>query len=295
MRIVALKRRIVTLTALSLMTAGIMYTQTVTAQNTKEVNKTVALNADGRVSIQAFKGSIKVTGWDRAEVEIQAIIEPDGRSRSREEAVEYTEVRIDDGRGTVYIESDYDDVQRNYRDDGWDWCSDNVTLPFIHYTISIPRGARLDISDHKSEIEVSGLQSEVRINSHKGPMVLSDITGDLRLETHKSRVRVTGLAGSLDLDTHEAEVDVQFVRLGERTRIETHKGEINITIPKGAGFELDADVGRKGELRADFDLRDLEYRFGRRDEDLEYRGDVNGGGPLLRLRTYKGYYRIRER
>ncbi|MBT5876862.1 MAG: DUF4097 family beta strand repeat protein, partial [Candidatus Latescibacteria bacterium] len=135
----------------------------------------------------------------------------------------------------------------------------------------------------------------VRINSHKGPMVIKNVSGELRLETHKSRVRISALSGALELDTHEAEVEIEYAKYSGRTRIETHKGDITLTMPKGSAFELDADVGNKGDLRADFDLRDLEHRFGRRDEDVEYRGAVNGGGPLLRLRTYKGYIRIRER
>src|SRR5450631_1236932 len=43
--------------------------------DTKDVNKTVALSRNGFVSIETHKGSIRVTTWDRQDVEIQARIE----------------------------------------------------------------------------------------------------------------------------------------------------------------------------------------------------------------------------
>ncbi|MBT5874089.1 MAG: hypothetical protein HOH43_11780, partial [Candidatus Latescibacteria bacterium] len=127
------------------------------AQGSKEVVRSVALRSGGRVSIETFKGSVTVSAWDKSEVEIRAIVEPDGRSRIREEAVEYTEILIDDSPGSVFIESDYGGVQRNLGgDDGWG-DGNSVTLPFVHYTIRIPKDARLNIDDHKSEISIDGL------------------------------------------------------------------------------------------------------------------------------------------
>ena len=265
-----------------------------TAQETREIKKTVSLNPDGRISIQAYKGSITVTTWDRSEVDIQARIEPDGYSYNEEKAVKETEIRIDERAGVVYIESDYERLKQEWRRSDWSGGQD-INLPFVHYTLIMPRTARLDVGDYKSEIKVDGLRSDVRIDTYKGPISVLDLTGNLRVETHKSRVEIIGLSGSLDLNTHDGNVEVEFTSLTGRSRIESYKGDVDVTLPKGSGFDLDADLGRKGDLRTDFDIKGLEYRHEKHGRNREYRGAVNGGGPLLRLTTYKGYYRLQQR
>ena len=256
------------------------------AQESREISKTIAFSRDGRISVKGFKGSIKIKTWDQAQVDIQVRIEADGSSRREVDAVATTEIYMDESRDRLYIATDYDRV--NDLRNNWGWHG-GVNLPLVHYTLTVPQSVQLDIEDHKSEIEVNGLKAPVRISSHKGPMTIKDI------ETHKARVNVTGLNGSLDLRTHESDVEVEFVHLADRTRIETHKGDIALILPEKARFDLDAEMGRKGDFRSDFDVRSLERQTERRNRDLEYRGPVNGGGPLLSLRTDKGYYRIHRR
>jgi|GEM_PF-481481 len=266
-------------------------TSLVHGQESRKISKTIAFAKDGRVSIKAYKGSIEIKTWDQAQADIQVRVEADGPSRREEEAVALTEIRIDESRDRLYIASDYEEVKNLRTDRNWNV---GINLPQVHYIITLPQSAQLDIEDHKSEITVSGLKASVRINTHKGPTTIRDITGDLRIDTHKARIIITGLNGSLELNTHKSEVEVEFVNLTRRTRIETYKGEINITLPEEARFDLDADVGRNVDFRSDFEISDLERRKGRRGRDLEYRGAVNGGGPLLSLHTDKGYYRIRR-
>jgi hypothetical protein len=264
------------------------------AGETREVKKTVPLPPEGVVYVEAFKGTIDVKTWDRAEVDILAQIEAAGLSSEEREAVALVEVRINARANAVDIRSDYDRVNdlRSFWNDDW---NGGIELPFVHYTITMPRTARLDVKDFKSEINVASLRSAVHIESYKGPITVADLKGNLRIDTHKGRVRVTGLDGALDLNTHKSEVEVEFTRLSNRSRIDSYKGNVEITLPKEAGFELDADLGKKGDLDSDFSVSYQTARFGRHDRDQEYRGAVNGGGPLLSLRTHKGYYRMRQR
>lgn len=240
----------------------------------KEVHRTVDLRPDGRVAIETYKGWIAVGVWDKPQVEISARIEPDESDNDRDQArkVEETEVRIEGSGDAVRIESDYDHV----RDHGL-WGAFGVshgTLPFVRYTIRMPRTARLRIKDYKSETHVSGL------------------AGELDLTTYKGRVQVSGLNAGARLETHKGDVRVDFARFA-RSDFKTYKGEIEIGIPKQSGFDLDASVGRRGSLSSDFELAS---RSGRSEREEERRhGSVNGGGPVLSLETYKGSFRIRTR
>ncbi len=246
----------------------------VTAASTKEVNKTVDLSPTGHISIDTYKGSVDVTTWDSQRVEIRARIEPDGSCGDDEERVRDTEVRIDSSPDSLRIKSDYDKVRKAAPLMGlFNWnCG---TLPFVHYTLKVPRTAQLKIKDYKSEIRIAGLRSNLQIDSYKGTMTL------------------TGLDGSLDLETYKGEARVEFTNLERKSRIETYKGNIQVLMPRSSRFDLDTDLGRRGNLDSDFSFN--VKVGGSHGRAQKYRGSVNGGGPLLYLKTYKGEFRLRQR
>ncbi len=242
------------------------------AQESREVNKTVPLPKDGQVSIDTYKGSVKVDTWDKAEVSISARIEADGWGRYDEEKVKDTEIRIDATSNSVSIKTDYKNAERRQRS-FWDiFDGDFGTMPFVHYTITMPATAKLRIKDYKSEINVNNLRADLVMNTYKG------------------EVDVQALTGGLDLETYKGECSIDFTSLSSESRFETYKGEIRITLPSKAGFKLDADVGRRGDFDSDFEFASSGSRRSR--SDYWYSGDVNGGGPLLRLRTEKGTFRL---
>ncbi len=250
-------------------------------QESREVRKTVPLNADGRVTIDTYKGSITVTTWEKAEVEIYAKIEADEEFMSRragEEKVRDTEIRIDNSAREVSIRSDYDHLKKHSSFWGI-FDGDTGNLPYVHYTIKMPKTASLNVKDYKSETSVTDLKSDITLNTYKGV------------------VKILGVEGGVNLETYKGDVRVEYVALGRSNHFETYKGEIEIVIPRKSGFELDANVSSKGDLRSDFDIQErFQSSKSRRDRhrDKEYNGTINGGGPVLRLETTKGTYRLRE-
>ena len=245
------------------------------AQETKEVRKSGSLTADGRVYIDTYKGSIAVTAWDKAEFEVYAVIEPDGSGRHEEEKVQDTEIRIDVSSSSVRIKTDYDRVNRHSHSFWGLFDGESGNLPLVHYTVKMPRTACLVIKDYKSKTSVSDLRS------------------DADIETYKGRVQVSNHDGSMALETYKGEVWVDFKNLSRKSRFETYKGEIEVKLPKGKGFDVDAEFGRRVDFQSDFDL-DGKYRTSKR-RDYDVRSSVNGGGPLLWLKSEKGTVRLVER
>ena len=135
------------------------------------------------------------------------------------------------------------------------------STPRFHYTIRMPRRANLRIKDYKSEVEIDDLQA------------------DLELETYKGSVRVRDLSGALRVNTYKGKVRADFRDFNGHSTFDTYKGSIELGIPRGSGFELRNDLDRKARLDSDF--------AGRRRE-----GAINGGGPDLRLKSYKGRFRL---
>lgn len=236
----------------------------------KEVHQVVPLDANGELSLTTFKGTVKMTAWDRAEVKLDASIQAGDESStcgSEDEKAEWvrrTEVRIDTSPGSVRVKSDYD--QLTPLGNSLNQC---ISRPFVNYEIRLPANARVRIADHKSTIQIA------------------DIHGAITIATHKGKLDLRGIEGPLELDTHKSEGRVAFNKFTQPSQISTHKGDIEVSLPRSGGFELDAKVGRKGELESDFAGTN---RTGKG----QYRGSVNGGGPALRLNTFKGHFRLRQ-
>lgn len=244
----------------------------VRAQESREVDRVVPLAKDGRVSIDTYKGGIDIETWDKGEVEIHVKIEADGWGRYEEEKVKDTEIVIDASSGSVRIRTDYDRLKRR-GNSFWDlFDGGSGNLPLVYYTIKMPATAKLHIKDYKSDTRVSNLRAGMEMNTYKG------------------EVEIRSLSGGLDFETYKGECRVEFSNLTDRSQFETYKGEIRISLPSNAGFSLDADVGRRGDFDSDFQFASsVSSRYRR---DYWYRGDVNGGGPVLRLRTDKGAFRL---
>jgi hypothetical protein len=244
----------------------------------RNLDRTVALDPRGTVSFQTIKGSIEIETWGEPRAQIHARIEPDttcGTEADQAERVRLTEVEIDSSADRLSLRSNYDRLQNlesiPFHVDGFD--STCNAYPFVRYRLRIPATAKLEIEDHKSQISVTGLNAAARIRTHKGV------------------VNVTGQDGALDLLTHKGKVHVEFARLAEESRLETYKGDIEVIVPRAAGFDLDARVARSGTLETPFRLD--EQQVSRRERVYEQK--INGGGSRLELTTRNGSLRITER
>jgi hypothetical protein len=231
----------------------------------KEVRKTLPLPAGGRVEIDTYKGSVDLVAEERSDVVVEARVTADtecGSEKDQAEWVEATEVRMETSGKAVRIASDYSRLSP-HRQGFLSWCT---ARPFVAYRIRMPGKADLEVKDYKSKVSVAGLSGNLRLESYKGTMTVRELDGTIRLETYKG------------------EAAVAFAGLRGDSRFETYKGTIEVSLPKAAAFELDADTGRRGDFRSDFGppVRTT----GR------LRTSLNGGGPRLALSTHKGTLKV---
>lgn len=243
------------------------------AQESREVHRTVDLNKDGQVFIDTYKGSITITTWDKPQVDVHATIEADGWGKYEEEKVEDTEIRFRTSPERVEIKTDYDEIDHHGFSFFRIFSGHDGTMPFVHYNIMMPATAKLKIKDYKSDSKIQ------------------DITSSIKMETYKGTVVIENVEGPVDIETYKGDVTIDFSRYSDECRFETYKGKIDLTLPKDAGFKLDADLGRRADFDCDFDLNIK--RKSRRDD--YYRATVNGGGPILSIDTDKGDIRIRQK
>ena len=146
--------------------------------------------------------------------------------------------------------------------------------PVYHYTIRMPRTASLRIKDYKSESEVS------------------DLAADLQVDTYKGSVQLRNHAGGLTVNTYKGDVRADFAAVTAPVRIETYKGGVDLRMPRDSRFDLSTDLGRRG---GDPDNDFARYVRTSNSRDRTHRLQVNGGGPEVRVRSYKGEFRLRAR
>ena len=195
------------------------------AAPSKDFNRTLPLDPGGRVILETQKGSIRVTTWDRDEVEVTVRIEEDWGWFAQ--PVSRSDVKFDATRLQVRIASKSDDMPQIF----------SGSAPLFHYTIRMPRRADLRIKDYKSETDIA------------------DLEADLDLETYKGTMRVRELSGSLLVNTYKGTVRADFRNFTGASKVDTYKGTIELGIPGGSGFELRNDLERKARLNSDFSQR----------------------------------------
>jgi DUF4097 and DUF4098 domain-containing protein YvlB len=175
------------------------------------------------------------------------------------------EVIITGGGSGARIESAY----RALRSLEKSWFTNNRSLPLVHYTISMPATASLNIDDHNASVRVSGLRGDLNIDTHNGPVDVDNHSGALTVDGHNSRVRA------------------QFVTLAKSVSIETHNGPVEIRLPDNARFHVNAS-GHNMAVDSDFPTVTKKMSRG------TYVGDVNGGGAEIRFSTHNGSLRLRR-
>jgi hypothetical protein len=230
----------------------------------RRIHRAMPIDANGRVYIGTHNGSISVTTWNQPNIDIDAQIVPS--ESSNDEDVQRTDVKITGSSSSVQIESDYTNVPSHSN-----WFGTNRSLPPIHYRISMPATATLDIEGHNASVRVAGLRSDVSVRSHNGRVDLSD------------------LGGAAEIETHNGDVNVGFTRFAKSSRIETHNGSAEIRVPQDARFHVEAHGHHLG---LDSELGVVTTRM----NPSHYVGDVNGGGgPELRFESHNGMLRLRKK
>lgn len=249
---------------------------------------------DGEVTIRTENGSVRVVGWDRAEVAVRSEDDDD-------------RVRISSRRGqtTVRAGSGSGDIE-----------------------VRVPAGSRVEVATRSGDVEVRGVRGAVDLQSMSGDFRISGdlrqvavegISGDvemvgstesLRVRTVSGDVRVPRASGFVELTTVSGDLEVRSRGLRTGTlrntsgttvftgsvprdgslRLENSSGEIELHVPAGlpADFEL-TSLGN-GEIQNQFGSG--VRRSSRRGAVEVVRFSNGSGGAEITARTVSGVIRL---
>lgn len=251
------------------------------AQATRTVTRTVELSPDGHLLLDTYKGRMDVSTWDRDAVQVEVQLEAD-----EQELVDNTEVRFESSSRRLEISEEVSEENRSFLQRLFG--SGGRKHPAAYYTIRMPRTAQLTIDAYSSDIRVADLEGDLTLDTYSGDAEVQGLGGRISADTYSGDVRVENAGGAAEIDTYSGDAEISFRVLTGSSSFDSYSGDVTLYLPARAGFELVADLGRGGDLEADFPTDAL------RVDDNEFRGIVGEGGPRLQFDTYSGDLRLRR-
>lgn len=303
-----------------LLTAGLLAALPLAAHAKIErtVEKTFAVQPGGTLTVNTQGGDVRVVPGGDQEVRIVA--------RQRFPRAD-TEAEADEVMRDLTFEltqqgNDVSVLSRSERRlSGFNW-GNRVQIDF---TITVPSRYAADVRTSGGDITVGSLTGRLSVQTSGGDIDLARIDGDIkastsggnialaegtasaRLRTSGGDIRVGRVTGEADLETSGGDIEIRSA--GASVDASTSGGDVAATfeggvpadatlsssggdivarIPRPASFRLDASTSGGGVDAAGLTLTIERGGVGKN----RLVGSVNGGGPLLKLRTSGGDIRI---
>ncbi|HEY6194514.1 MAG TPA: DUF4097 family beta strand repeat-containing protein [Candidatus Eisenbacteria bacterium] len=134
-------------------------------------------------------------------------------------------------------------------------------------------------------VRAHGLRGDCEVSTGDGAVILDDMQGRLRARTGDGHVTASGRFDALDLSTGDGRVEATArvgSKLAQGWSLETGDGSVTLRVPHDIAALLDART-RDGHINVQIPIAVAGRLSGH-----ELVGELNGGGPPLRVRTGDG-------
>jgi|GraSoi2013_115cm_1033766.scaffolds.fasta_scaffold00050_10 hypothetical protein len=146
---------------------------------------------------------------------------------------------------------------------------------------------RVHFSTSRTDLQFERLDGELTMEMDT--LHANTITGPLKLDTRSKSVHLEDLTGDVHIDDKNASIEVKAkAPLGNMDLTSLH-GEIDLSLPPNASFQLDAQsVG--GEIQGS----DFKVNVDNNSRVASATGTFGKGGPMIRLRADHGTIQIKK-
>ena len=224
------------------------------AQVTEEFHRTVPLSSNGRVSLENINGGVTITGWERNEVQIDAVKKATSQQKLNEARIE-----VDASGDAVRIRTRYPEGHTN----------NNPAT--VTYELHVPRVARLD-----------------NISLVNGSLEVSQISGDIKSSLVNGKTNVRDLAGTAELSAVNGAIDAYYRSLDNVRQIELKSvnGSVRLGLPSSPNAVVSVSTVNGG-ITTDFPLQ-VQGKFVGRHID----GKLGSGGTRIEISNVNGSVHI---
>ena len=261
------------------------------AQADTPIHYTRAVAPDARIEIHNVKGDVRVTGWNRNEVQIEG---------SLGSGAQPLQVSGDAGALDIRVES--------AGKSGWLGFSSDSDMGPTTLDVHVPRAAALDIHVVSAPVEIDGVDGrsvnvntvsgrvhlgvsadQVKVDSVSGDVDLAGSARGFEVQTVSGEVQAATLKGNVTAQTVSGDLLLHGAALG-RVNLGTVSGRIQLdaAVAPAAAWKIDTMSGdvridlppaTSAQVKADTFSGDLHSDFGK---------PVSGNGPGEHLGTRLG-------
>ncbi len=220
------------------------------AEVTQEFHKTVPLSANGRVSLSNINGDVEITGWNRNEVQIDAV------KTARDQQ------RLDEARIDVNASSDSVEIETHYPSHLF-----NNNPASVHYTLHVPQSARIE-----------------KVDLVNGALTVQKVTGEISANLVNGKLRASDLEGTADLATVNGPIEADYNSLKNvrEIKLKSVNGSVDLRLPQSPNADVSAS-SVNGSISTDFPLTVKGHWVGK-----NMSGTLGNGGVHVELNNVNG-------
>ena len=274
-----------------------------TATAASRVDETRSIPPDGLVQVDNLAGSVEITTWDQAEVNIQGELGDDVEKLEISESSNGVRIRVKNHQNRRNIDES-------------------------HLRIRVPVSASVEADSVSADISLKGsngssivfnsVSGDLSVTGEPGRVDLESVSGDVAFGGHTARASFQTVSGEIEVEGVEAEVRVSTVSgdteltgssIGSG-RFETVSGDLRLKLDVADGGRLDAEsmsgdvilslpASQQAEFSATTFSGDIRTEFGDVEQksrgpgsSLSYRSGSNGTS--IEIGSFSGDIRITE-
>jgi len=237
---------------------------------TEPFSKTLPLKAGDRFSLRNTNGFIRVTTWDRNEVEISAL----KTAYRHKENLDRVKIEIETPGSDVQVDTIYEKFH-------------NLNVK-VDYEVKVPEGVILEaVRSTNGDVELNGRFSDVKAGTTNGDILVDGAEGRIDMGTTNGGVRGRNLKGSVTADTTNGSIHLDLDDIKGDVRAETTNGSIEMRLSGSINAEFSAR-STNGSITVDFPVTVQGSLSSRH----RIQGRIGSGGPAIEVETTNGSIRI---
>jgi len=220
------------------------------AEVTQDFHRTVPLAADGRVSLSNINGDVEISGWNKNELQIDAV-----KTARDQQRLDEARIDVNASPNSVEISTHYPSHLVN---------NDPAS---VHYTLHVPQNARID-----------------KVDLVNGSLTVQKLTGEVIANLVNGKVHASDLAGEADLATVNGSLEANYTSLNNvrEIQLKSVNGSVDLLLPQSPNAEVSASTVNGG-ISTDFPLTVKGKWVGK-----NMSGTLGSGGVRIELSNVNG-------
>jgi hypothetical protein len=271
----------------------------------EKIDKQLPAAKDGTVEISNVAGSVQVTGWDKAEIEVTGTL---GRNTER---LDFT---ANGRRGKIEVV-----LPHNAHDTG----------P-TDLRISVPRDSRVEVTTVSASIDVDEVVGELELQSVSGEVAVvgrpagasvQTVSGDIRVASGATRTHAETVSGAIDIRRAQGSVEIHSVSgdasveadgvdhlsfdsvsgnltgevapaPGGTLNLNSHSGDIELRLPRDANADFNINTF-SGHIDSDFGGQPRKSHRHGPGQELSF--TLGSGDAHVEIDTFSGHVSLLKR